>query len=158
MSTLVKNARSLVGIPFKHRGRDRKGLDCAGLVWLSYAEAGAVMPDLERYGREPYKNGMMTKTTEALGTPIWEGIKGQIVPRETLQPGDVVVIRFDVHPHHMGIIGTDPIHGLSLIHSNGRRDLLSRSGVGHDKKGRVMEHGLDAAHQAMICAVFRRPV
>lgn len=158
MSRLVEIARTFEGVPFKHRGRDRRGVDCAGLVWCAYAEAGVVMPDLSRYGREPHRDGMMRVCREALGAPVWEGAVGQIVPRALLQPGDVVVIRFDIQPHHMGIVGTNEIHGLSLIHSNGQRGLRSATGPGHDKVGRVMEHGLDAAHLAMICAVFRRPV
>jgi len=155
---LVWSARTFLGVPFKHRGRDRRGLDCAGLVWCSYAEAGVVMPDLKRYGREPHKDGMMRVTREALGEPVWEGALGKVVPRSLLRVGDVPLIRFDVHPHHMGILGDDAIHGLSLIHANGMRGLLAASGQGHDKVGRVMEHGLDDAHLAMICAVFRRPV
>jgi cell wall-associated NlpC family hydrolase len=158
MSRLVEAALTFEGVPFKHRGRDRSGVDCAGLVWCAYAEAGVVMPDLKRYGREPHRDGMMRVCREALGEPLWEGSFGQVVPRALLQAGDVVVIRFDVQPHHMGIIGTDAIHGLSLIHANGMRGLRSASGPGYDKNGRVMKHGLDDAHLAMICAVFRRPV
>lgn len=155
---LVLMARTFLDVPFKHRGRDRRGLDCAGLVWCSYAEAGVVMPDLKRYGREPHRDGMMRVCREAMGSPLWEGAPGDVVPRSTLQVGDVVVIRFEVRPHHMGIIDTDAIHGLSLIHANGMRGLRSATGSGHDKTGRVMKHGLDDTHRAMICAVFRRPV
>jgi cell wall-associated NlpC family hydrolase len=155
---LVESARTFIGVPFKHRGRDRRGLDCAGLVWCAYAEAGVVMPDLSRYGREPHRDGMMRVCREALGAPVWEGSLGQVVPRALLGAGDVVVIRFDVEPHHMGILGPNSLHGLSLIHANGMRGLLSACGTRHDKVGRVMEHGLDDAHLAMICAVFRRPV
>jgi len=158
MSLLVKHARSFIGVPFKHRGRDRRGLDCAGLVWCAYAEAGVVMPDLRRYGREPHKDGMMRVAREALGPALWEGALGQVAPRSLLRKGDVVVIRFDVEPHHMGILGEDLIHGLSLIHSNGMRGLLSADGRRFEKVGRVMEHGLDDVHLKMICAVFRRPI
>jgi cell wall-associated NlpC family hydrolase len=158
MSRLVEIARTFIGVPFKHRGRDRRGMDCAGLAWCAYAEAGVVMPDVSRYGREPHRDGLMRVCREGLGAPLWLGSVGEVVPRSLLQPGDVVVIRFEIHPHHIGIVGTDEIHGLSLIHANGQRGLRSATGPGFDKVGRVMEHGIDDAQLAMICAVFRRPV
>lgn len=147
MSRLVEAARSFLGVPFKHRGRSRRGLDCAGLVWCACAEVGVIHPDLKRYGREPHRDGMMRVVIEGAGEPVWQGAPGQVVPRELLEVGDVVVMRFVKEPHHMGILGTDRFRGLSLIHANAQID---------DAQGpRVVEHGLDDLWQSRICAVFR---
>ena len=139
---LVTAARGYLGVPFRHRGRTARGLDCAGLVWLCYRDLGVTLPDVRHYGREPHKDGLMEGAAAALGAPVW---LGGWIDRSMLQAGDVVITRFTVEPHHVGIIGDDPIHGLSLIHCYGNI-------------GRVVEHGLDALWQSRIVAVFRRPV
>lgn len=147
MSHLVDQARTYLGVPFRHRGRSGLGLDCAGLGIRVYADLGVELPDIERYGREPHRNGLMQALEAALGAPIWSGELGDVVPRSLLEPGDVVVVRFAIQPHHVAFVGDDPRHGLSLIHAYG--------GLGI---GRVVEHGLDAGWQNQICAVYRRPV
>ncbi|MGJ7544637.1 C40 family peptidase [Variovorax sp. LT1R16] len=142
MSALVTSARKYLGAPFQHRGRTAKGLDCAGLAWLAYADLGYTPPDLRRYGRTPHRDGLMQAMSDALGEPAWEG---RAVPRELLQVGDVVVMRFVEEPHHVAIVCDSASHGLGLIHCYGNI-------------GRVVEHGLDAMWQDRILAVFRRPV
>ena len=134
---LVEVARTFLGVPFKHRGRNRRGLDCAGLVWCAYAEAGVIHPDLKKYGREPHQNGMMRVVVEALGEPV----------RGKPEVGDVLVLRFEIEPHHMAIVGTDPHYGLSMIHADGSPSVR-----------RVVEHGLDKRWFDRIVAIFRRPV
>lgn len=147
MSRLVDRARTFIDVPYRHRGRTARGLDCAGLPWLSYAEEGVVLPDLKRYGRTPFDDGLMRAAEDALGEPLWKGAIGQIVPRPLLQVGDVVVLRFVREPHHMAIVGDDALFGLSLIHADGALGI-----------SRVVEHGLSDPFLAMIAAVFRRPI
>lgn len=43
--TLEEAVRKYVGIPYKHNGRDLKGLDCLGLIWRFYADMGIDVPD-----------------------------------------------------------------------------------------------------------------
>lgn len=146
MKSLSDQARTYLGTRYKHRGRSRKGIDCAGLPWCCYADLGVELPDLRLYGREPHQDGMMTAVRAALGEPVWQGSKGSC-PRSALMPDDVVVLAFVQEPHHMAIIGKDAMYGLSMIHADGT---LGTS--------RVVEHGIEPQHLAMICAVFRRPV
>ena len=143
MSAVMMGARTYKDVPYKHRGRSRKGVDCAGLIWCVYNDAGIVLPDVARYGREPNKLGkMMQAVSVAFGNAVWQG---QNVPRAVLALGDVLVLRFVREPHHMAIVGTDRLRGLSLIHAHGESE-------------KVVEHGLDDLWQSRILAVFRRPI
>lgn len=145
---LVARARSYIGTPYRHRGRNPAiGLDCAGLPWRCFAALGVMLPDLKRYGREPHQDGLMQGVVDALGAAIWEGGVRNKVPRDLLQPGDVVVMAFVSEPHHLAILGDDAVHGLTIIHADGSPSV-----------SRVVEVGLDAVWQAKIVAVFRRAV
>ena len=46
-SNYESTARQFLGIPYRHGGRDRKGLDCLGLVHLFYQELGIKIPDTD---------------------------------------------------------------------------------------------------------------
>lgn len=144
MSEVIQAARKYLGVPFKHRGRTDRGIDCAGLVWCAYRDLGVIKPDLKRYGREPYRDGLTRCLVEAFGEPVWQGERGQVVPRDLLQVGDVALIRFEIHPHHIVLIGDERLRGLSFLHAD------ATPGV-----RRVVEHGIEDRHLRTICAVFR---
>lgn len=143
MNALVQQARTYIGTPYKHRGRSRRGIDCAGLPWCCYADLGLVLPDLKVYGREPHKDGLMNALIAALGQPIW---RGRAPGMRMLQVGDVVCSAFVREPHHLGIIGESELHGLSLIHSDG---MQAKS---------VIEQPINDMLRSRIVAIFRRPV
>jgi uncharacterized protein YijF (DUF1287 family) len=66
--------------------------------------------------------------------------------RATCVIGDVVWMRFEKEPQHLGIVG-DYVHGgLSLIHA------YNGAGV-----NRVVEHRLDDTWRARIVAAWRYP-
>ncbi|MGJ7497455.1 NlpC/P60 family protein [Variovorax sp. RT4R15] len=155
MSRLVARARTHIGVPYRHLGRTAQHLDCAGLPWLSYAEEGVALPDLKKYGRTPFDDGLMRAVEDALGAPVWVGSVGRVVSRALLQVGDVVAMRFVKEPHHLAIVGDDAWHGLSLIHADGTPQAGPH---GRMLPGKVVEHGLTDHFLAMIAAVFRRPL
>lgn len=144
MSILIDQARTYLGVPFRHHGRTARGLDCAGLVWRTYADLGVILPDVARYGREPHRDGLMDAMRCALGDPVWEG--SSLIDRSILRIADVVVLRFEVQPHHIAFVTSDRHHGLGLLHAYSPAGAI----------GRVLEHGLDARWQSQILAVFRR--
>ena len=41
---IEKVARSMVGIPYEHNGRDENGIDCWGLVYLFFKRIGVKLP------------------------------------------------------------------------------------------------------------------
>ena len=133
MSALVAAARAYLGVPFRHRGRTSAGLDCAGLLVAAYRDLGVQLPDLRVYGREPHRNGLERAVEAAFGSPA---DRGPCI-------GDVLLMRFERDPHHLGIVGDYAHGGLSLIHSYGTT-------------GRVVEHRLDDLWRGRIVAVYRR--
>lgn len=151
MNALVESARTYIRTPFTHQGRSRDGIDCAGLVWASYNDLGVVLPDYRRYGREPHRDGLVAHVTAALGAPLLTAP----VAMAQLQPGDVLVLKFQVEPHHMGIVGEKDYGGtraLTLIHADGEAPPLADG-----EKGRVLEVRLIPQTVARITHVFRKP-
>lgn len=136
-------ARNYLNVKFCHRGRSHRALDCAGLVWVSYKDCGVELPDFRLYSKEPSAHGstLTDYVRGALGDPV----AVSPVREQSLQAGDVVVMRFEREPHHMGILTNYPFGGLALIHA-----------CGHT--GRVVEHRLAKDHVDRITHVFRRPV
>lgn len=139
---LLKAARSLLGVKWRHRGRSRVGVDCGGLPWLMYAECGAVLPDRRDYGRDPFREGLESALVDALGEPVWRGEKGSCM-REFLRPADVVLMSPAGKPRHVAIVGDDIMHGLSFIHADGDH-------------GKVIEHGISSTDLGKIVRIFRR--
>jgi len=135
MSQLVTAARRYLGVPFRHRGRTRAGLDCAGLIWRSYADLGVILPDIRIYGREPHRNGLERVVKAGFGCAA----------ARDPEPGDVLLMRFEREPHHLGFVGDYAHGGLSLIHAYGTA-------------GKVVEHRLDALWRGRIVTVYRRDV
>lgn len=136
---LVTAARQYLGVPFRHRGRTARGLDCVGLGWRAYADLGVVLPDLRQYGREPRDERLLKAIKAALGEPVGFG------PTAELQPGDVPLFDYNDEPHHVGIVGWLAYGALSLIHAD-------------SIVGEVVEHRLDDAWCARMSWVFRRGV
>lgn len=95
-------ARMLLGIPFLHRGRSRRGLDCAGVVWLSRKMAYGIDDDDRGYPRRPTSRMLMEKM-------LRHGVR---VAVSAIRPDDVVVLRFASFATHLGVLTTS-----SVIHS-----------------------------------------
>lgn len=137
---LYEAAQTFLGTPFRHRGRGHY-LDCAGLGKAAYAKLGVELPDFLLYGREPHKDDLIRYVVKALGEPV------ALAPVRVwnLQPDDVVVMRFNVEPHHIAVLGPYPYGGLAMIHADGHTN-------------RVVEHRLSSDMIKRITHVFRRPV
>jgi cell wall-associated NlpC family hydrolase len=140
MGRLVEAARTWLGVRYRHRGRSRVGVDCAGLPWVAYRDCGIELPDYRLYGRTPHDDGLVTHMVAALGEPLAAGWQ--------LQDGDVIVSRFVNDPHHVGIIAEANYGGtlaLNVIHADGQA-------------GRVLEQRLTPDAIVRITHVFRKGV
>lgn len=138
-TAMVAAARSFLGVPFKHRGRSRRGVDCVGLVVVALAAVKRTVVDRRHYGRKPEEDGLYEVLCDHLGDPV---------PMETMRPGDVVLMAVyasirEAHlPNHVGIITEYPGGGFALLHS-----------LAMNKE--VIEHRLDDAWASRIRGVWR---
>ena len=130
---LIAAARGYLGVRFRHQGRSRRGVDCAGLVAVCLLAIGRAPADVEAYGREPLNQGLRAMLVENFGEPI---------PKDEMRHGDIALMRFRGEPSHVGILGDYLYGGLSLIHA-----------FAQVKK--VSEHRIDDEWLANIVEVFR---
>lgn len=110
---LLAQARMLLETPYQHRGRTPGiALDCAGVLICAAKAAGIAPADFEipDYSLDPDGTLMLRWLNKYMGGRI---------PKSALAPGHAVVIRTDLFPQHLGIVGS--YHGtkhLSLLHAS----------------------------------------
>ena len=129
----VAAARSYVGVPWRHLGRSRTGVDCIGLVLLAAREAGVELPDPAPYAREPQ------------GTRLLEGILAHTTRVAEAAPGDVLLFRLGLYCGHVGIASTHPAWGVpACLHAYAPRK-------------QVVEQPMDGELRAALLGAFRLP-
>jgi cell wall-associated NlpC family hydrolase len=88
-----------IGMPFKDKGRTRKGADCWGLVRIVYAIEYGI--DLPSYN-EDYPS---STEAEEIGKLInCEKGKWYEIPAGKEKAGDIIIMRLSGHPTHVGVI------------------------------------------------------
>lgn len=124
-------ARSCVGSPFRHQGRNPEhGLDCVGLIVYVSKMLGLGDFDLADYKKIPRRKAI-SRISKAAGFPTKS--------KSEMMPGDVVILRIGKYLEHSAIISDR-----GLIHAC-------------EKFGQVVEHGLDAEWQSRIISVHSFP-
>jgi cell wall-associated NlpC family hydrolase len=105
---LDEAARAYLGVPWRHLGRSREGLDCIGLVLLAARDCGIDADDPAPYAREPSSQLLRQELARYLDPASIAD------PR----PGDVLVFNLGLYAGHVGIAGKHPDYGcLSVIHA-----------------------------------------
>lgn len=103
-------ARSFIGVRYRHQGRSREGVDCIGLPVLVRERLGLATPPVAlNYAPLPTDEAMLDFCK----------LHMRAVDRGDLHPGDVVVMSIGV-ARHMGIVATYVHGGLSLLHARSR--------------------------------------
>jgi cell wall-associated NlpC family hydrolase len=103
---IVATARGFCGVRWRHQGRSRDGIDCAGLVLEVARICRGSTVDVRNYNRKEANEQMVAHCRAHL----------QPVPIRDAQPGDVMVFGLG-DSRHMGIVGDYKHGGLSLIHA-----------------------------------------
>lgn len=113
---IVAAARRWLGVPFRHQGRSRQGIDCAGLIELVGVDLGLMSrltPAQLRYARVPNPNQMR----RSLESHLIE------IEKDAWMTGDVLWLRVMNLPMHLAIATEH-----SMIHA-------------YSHAGRVVENG-----------------
>lgn len=136
-SHIVSYGRGLLGVPWRHRGRSPSGVDCLGLILLSYFHAGWVPRHGEAVARLDYNR--LSSTDDLLDVLDGEGKRLPIGDKNevahVLAPADVLVFRFASHtwPQHVALV-SEVRDGCALM--------LHARATGSKKTSLVVEHSL----------------
>lgn len=134
---VVTWARETLGTPYQHQQRvNGMAMDCAGVPAYVAVKLGMVFDDVTNYGRMPNPAEMRAALDKNLAR----------VAKSAMQPGDLVWMRIDQEPQHLGVLGDYKYGGLSLIHAT--------NGIGRDQ---VVEHRLDDVWLTRIVAAWSFP-
>lgn len=89
---VVAAARRWVGVPYRHQGRNRLGVDCIGLLLVVGWELGLSDYDVTGYGRSPNAGFLRAECDRLLR------------PTDSRQPGDILLLRFKRDPQHLAFV------------------------------------------------------
>ena len=107
---VVAEARSWLAVPWRHQGRSRRGIDCAGLVVLVARQLGLADHDLAGYGRHSSGLALVDAFRAAMNT----------IPLPKAGPGDVLLLADAAYPCHCGIL--TELRGMPhLLHAHALR-------------------------------------
>lgn len=133
---IVEQARSWIGTPYRHQGRQKGvAIDCIGFVWGVAAELGYRVDIPSNYATDPSGNQVILGCERTLIRQ----------PTNKLIPGDVVIM--------WGITRNEPQHFVIVGQSGGRLTLIHA----FQKRRRVVEHGWDEFWDRRVVACFRFP-
>ena len=127
-AAIVAEARRWRGVPWRHLGRSRAGLDCVGLLVVIARALELPHRDLTGYSRhgqpEPDGDGLPADVAEHFRAQL-----GEIRCAEA-RPGDVLVFAQTVRPCHAGVLSE--VRGAAhLVHAHaGRRVVLEEPMAG----------------------------
>ncbi|MFO1152742.1 MAG: NlpC/P60 family protein [Rhodospirillales bacterium] len=115
--TIVAAAREYLGVPWRHQGRSRAGLDCVGLLVMVARDLGLSDYDHRAYARTPATaHGFVRHFADNMPQVDLAGAR----------PGEVVVLADPVYPCHCGIL-SERFGVRYLIHASARYRKVAES-------------------------------
>ncbi|MBY0560018.1 NlpC/P60 family protein [Hyphomicrobium sp.] len=134
-SEIVAAARDWLGTPYRHQGRDRRGIDCIGFTWAVARDLGYESDIPSNYSSSPSGNQLI------IGCEKW------LVRQERMQliAGDIAIMWGSTRgeAQHFAIIGETSAR-LTLIHA-------------WSKHQKVVEHGYDDFWERRLMAIYCLP-
>ncbi len=103
----VEEANTWVGVRYKDKGRDRGGVDCAGIMIKAAQAVGLTTYDTTNYSRRPDPREFLRE------------MKGHLdrILKSEIGHGDVCVFAEPSHPCHVGIVDVDAGGIVHVIHA-----------------------------------------
>ena len=117
--TIINEARKWLGVRWKHQGRSKSGVDCAGLVIRVAYDLGISTYDTTGYSRSPTNINFLHKFNEAGAIPK---------PINDRTVADIAVFEQYGYPCHCGILTEN-----GLIHAYLPRKKVVEEGIGKMK-------------------------
>lgn len=130
-ANIIAEAKTWVGVPFKHQGRSRLGVDCAGML-VELLRAAGTLPasysEPRNYGRGP-------------SPELGEIVQRYCVRTDQAAPATLILIRWprESVPSHVALCT-----GRNLIHC-------------YERAGRVVEHIYGEPWLRMTDSVWKLP-
>ncbi len=121
-SAIVAEARSWLGVPWRHQGRDRSGIDCGGLIVRVAHALELSQYDTSNYARRAKDFQFLEHFRAGLGMAS--------VRMSEVRPGDVVIFVDRASPCHCGFY-TLQEGAPSFVHAHAlRRQVIEERFVG----------------------------
>lgn len=108
ISKVIKHAKTFKGTRYKYGGTDKRGMDCSGLVYVSYQSEDIALP---RVSREMAKKGVRIKLKETN--------KGDLVFFQTNKNKRVI--------NHVGLVVENNNGDIRFIHSTSSKGVIISS-------------------------------
>ena len=132
---VINEARKWLGVPYRHQGRSVRGLDCGGLLIVVSQEIGfAYKERFTRYSRNAETFNLRQEMNRVL----------EPIDKESIQPGDFLLFRFQGLAHHVAITTDYPGDKIGMIHT-------------HAGVGKVAEHRFANAWKSHLMQAFKIP-
>lgn len=131
---VVSAAMDVLGVPFRHQGRNKRGIDCAGVLVHCFQTLELPHFDELGYPRNAY-DGTLEKILDA--QPSLKRI-----PVAEAREGDVLAMRISKDPQHIAIHAGIHHGAAYIIH-------------GSEQHGKVVMHRLDELWRARIVRAYR---
>lgn len=120
---IINEARTWLGVPWRHHGRNRQGIDCVGVGVVVTRDLGIADYDTLTYGRVP-SPGLLDGL---------RNIANEISLQDAL-PGDFLVMRDSAYPYHVAFLSEK--HGVRhIIHAHARRRMVVEEPYMHEWPG-----------------------
>lgn len=132
--TPVEAAFELLDVPFRHQGRSRLGVDCAGVLVHIFQRLGLPYQDEMGYPMNPY-DGQLEKILDA--QPSLSRIS-----KSEAGANDVLIMRISKAPQHIAIHAGEIDGHPYIIH-------------GSELHGKVAHHRLDDLWRARVIRAYR---
>ena len=133
INQLIEFSRSYLGVPWKHQGRTKKGVDCVGFLLLGFKHIGVHIDEIKGYARTPDGKKLKEVMDNQPNLDIVYDI----------QVGDILLLRMRHDPQHVALITESKTAEFGMIHSYN----------GGEKK--VVEHDLADYWKQKIVSIYR---
>lgn len=118
---IVESARKNLGIPWRHQGRSKTGLDCLGLLIVVADDLGIPYQDEQGYQRRPNGHNLVNKFKDQL----------QEISIKDIQPGDALIFADEIYPCHVAIV-SEKYGKLHIIHAHATRRKVLEEQYGYE--------------------------